>query len=195
MRHAESVVNVERRLKCKMLDGDLSALGCGQAERAGHWLTEKGITGIYCSPFDRARQTAEIIARHLDITYFTDKNLGEMDCGDLEGRTDEEAWAARDVIYERWLVGDWDATFPGGESFRGAFERFNRALAQVGADETALMVTHGGIAAAVVPFICVNAAALQRSPGLDHTGIVVLESYDASRYICRAWNLIEHLIM
>jgi len=41
----------------------------------------------------------------------------------------------------------------------------------------------------------VNAAALQQGGGfyLDNTGFVVLESYDTSRYICRAWNLVEHL--
>jgi broad specificity phosphatase PhoE len=90
---------------------------------------------------------------------------------------------------------EWDAAFPGGESFRHAFERFNRALAQIGQDETALMVTHGGITCSVVPYLCVNAAALQQGGGfyLDNTGFVVLELYDTSRYICRAWNLVEHL--
>jgi probable phosphoglycerate mutase len=193
MRHGESVVNVERRLKCKDLDGDLSGLGREQAQRAGRWLADRGITSIFCSPFHRAEQTARIIGDCLGIVPMTEENLGEMDCGDLEGRTDDAAWSARGVVYDRWLAGDWDATFPGGESFRHAFERFNRAMAQVGESETALMVTHGGIAVAVVPFICVNAAALQRSPGLDNTGMVVLESYYARRYICRAWNLVEHL--
>jgi probable phosphoglycerate mutase len=193
MRHGESVVNVQRRLKCKALDGDLSLLGREQAAKAARWLLDKGISHIYCSPFHRAQQTAQIIGDCLGIAPVTDKNLGEMDCGELEGRPDEEAWAVRDIVYEQWLAGDWEASFPGGESFRHAFERFNRALAHVGEGETTLMVTHGGIAVAVVPLVCVNASALQRSPGLDNTGFVVLESYDASRYICRAWNVVEHL--
>ena len=193
MRHGESIVNVERPLKCKALDGDLSLLGREQAAKAARWLLDKGITTLYCSPFQRAEQTAQIIGDCLGIAHVTDKNLGEMDCGDLEGRTDDAAWAARDNIYDRWLAGDWDATFPGGESFRHAFERFNRSLTQIREEETALMVTHGGIACSVVLLLCVNAAALQRSPVLDNTGFIVLESYDVGRYICQAWNLVEHM--
>jgi|FLYN01.1.fsa_nt_gi probable phosphoglycerate mutase len=195
MRHGESIVNRERRLKCKELDGDLSPLGREQAAKAGHWLMDKGITAIACSPFHRAQQTAQIIGDCLGIVPVTDKNLCEIDCGELEGRGDDEGWDAWRGVFRRWLACEWEAAFPGGESLRHAFERFNRSLAQIGKDETALLVTHGAITCSIVPYLCVNAAALQRTSGLDldNTGFVVLETYDASRYICRAWNLVEHL--
>ncbi len=193
MRHGESIVNRERRLKCKEYDGDLSVWGRAQSLKAARWLSDKGISGIYCSPFHRAEQTGKIIGEYLGITPVCDVNLSDMDCGVLEGRTDEEAWRAWGTVYERWLAGDWDAEFPGGETYRQAFERFNRALGRIGAEETALLVTHGGIVCSVVPYLCVNAAALQGPRVLDNTGFVVLETYDVSRYICRAWNLVEHL--
>ncbi len=194
MRHGQSTVNVERRLSCKQYAGDLTVLGSEQAEQAGRWLADKGISRILCSPFHRAEQTATIIGKLLNITPVTDVDLCEMNCGDLHGRTDEEAWEFFFSIYTRWKQGDWEAQYPGGETFRQGYDRYLRCLSGVRADENALLVTHGGITSSILPYLCVNAAALQRVDDLDHTGFVILEPYDTiGRYICRAWNLVEHL--
>lgn len=193
MRHGQSVVNVEKRLTCRMPDGDLTAVGRDQAARAARWLAAKGVMSIRCSPFHRAIQTARIIGDFLDMTPSVDDDLREMDCGELEGRTDADSWNVWGKVYQRWLRHDMQARFPGGESYRDGFERFRRALACVSPDETALLVTHGGIAATVIPYLCVNAAAMQRLDDLDNTGFALLEPYDAGRYACLAWNLLEHL--
>jgi probable phosphoglycerate mutase len=193
MRHAQSVVNVERRLTGRTFNGDLTPLGQAQAAKVSEWLSDKGITKIVHSPFHRAQQTAQIVSDRLGLPIIANPDLGEMNCGDLDWRTDEESWAAWRVVYERWKQRDWKATYPGGESYQQGFDRFNRCLMNINPDETALMVTHGGITESVVPYLCVNAAALQGSRMLDHTGIIVLEPYGDGRYICRAWNQAEHL--
>ncbi|MCB9453590.1 MAG: histidine phosphatase family protein [Anaerolineaceae bacterium] len=191
MRHGQSVVNVERRLTCRKFEGDLTELGREQAARAAVWLADKGITRIGHSPFHRAVQTAQIVARKLNQTLEMEDGLREMDCGGFEGRTDDAAWEEFIAIYRRWKSAEWDAAFPDGETFRHAYERFSRCLHAAG--DNTLLVTHGGITLTVVPYLCVNAAALQRTDYLDNTGLVVLERYDAERYICRSWNLVEHL--
>lgn len=193
MRHGESIVNITRRLTCKQYDGDLSALGREQAAKAAAWLTDKGVNLIRHSPFHRAQQSAEIIGEAPGVPVEMDVDLAEMDCGELEGKTDEDAWAVWAKVMVRWRAYDLDAAFPGGESFSQAAKRFARALAQVPEGRTALLVTHGGIATTVTPTLCVNAAALQRGDVLDNTGFIVLETYDEGRYACRAWNLVEHL--
>ena len=193
MRHGESTVNIERRLTCRKYDGDLTANGCEQAEKAAHWFVGKGLTQIRYSPFHRAQQTAERVGALVGLTPVADVDLCEMDCGKLEGRTDEAAWAIWTQVYERWLMFDLDARFPEGESYGDAIARFKRALSQSSPDETVLLVTHGGITRTVIPPLCVNASALQRVDHLDNTGIIVLEHYDADRYSCSAWNLVEHL--
>lgn len=191
MRHGQSVVNVERRLTCRSLEGDLTDLGREQAAKAADWLADKGISRILHSPFHRAEQTAQIVAKKLNLPLEVEDGLREMDCGDFEGRVDEAAWDEFMAVAFRWRAGEWEAAFPGGESYRQGFERFSRALHHV--KETALLVTHGGITGTVTPYLCVNAAALQQNSVLDNTGIVVLERYDTERYICRSWNLVEHL--
>ena len=193
MRHAQSVINVEHRLTGRTFDGDLTPLGEAQAAKVAEWLLDKGITKIIHSPFHRATQTAQIVNDRLGLPITPDADLGEMNCGDLDWRTDEESWAAWQVIYERWQQRDWKATYPGGESYQQGFDRFNRCLMNVKPDETALLVTHGGITVTVIPYLCVNAAALHGNLTLDHTGIIVLEPYGDGRYICRAWNQTEHL--
>jgi broad specificity phosphatase PhoE len=193
MRHAQSVVNLEHRLTGRTLDGDLTALGCSQTAKVSEWLLDKGITNIIHSPFHRASQTAKMIGDRLGLSVIPDAGLGEMDCGDLDGRTDEESWAAWRAVYERWQQRDWKATYLGGESYQQGFDRFNRCLMGVQPHETALLVTHGGISVTVIPYLCVNAAALHGDLTLDHTGMIVLEPYGDGRYICRAWNQTEHL--
>lgn len=193
MRHGQSTVNVEHRLTCRKLEGDLTALGREQAEKAGDWLLDKGITRLIHSPFHRAEQTARIVADKLSLPMTAADGLCEMDCGDLEWRTDEAGWDEWRVIYDRWQQADWKATFPGGESYRQAYDRFNHVLNNLRTNETTLLVTHGGITITVVPYLCVNAAALQGNRVLDNTGLVVLEPYGDGRYICRAWNQTAHL--
>ncbi len=192
MRHGESVVNIERRLTCRTYDGDLTERGREQARRAGEWLRDKGIRQILHSPFHRARQTADIVGEIVGLTPVADADLCEMDCGELDGKTSDEAWEVWGGVYRRWLMHDLDAAFPGGESYRQARERLTRALAKAVLNEAALLVTHGGIITTVVPTLCVNAAALQDVQSVENTGCVVLETYDADRYSCVAWNLIDH---
>jgi len=193
LRHGESTVNIERKLRCKKPEGDLTALGRKQARLAGNWLAHKNITRIYTSPFHSAQQTASIIGELVNINPADNPDLAEMDCGELEGRTDATAWKTWEAVFIRWTQADWEATFPGGESFRSAYDRLKRALQQAEYTENTLLVTHGGITLSVIPYLCVNAAALQRVSMLSNTGMIVLDPYDPGRYICESWNLVEHL--
>lgn len=192
MRHGESVVNTGRVLSCRKLDGDLTEKGRTQARLAGEWLASKNIVHIHASPFHRTRQTAAIIAALIGGAVEVNDDLREMDCGDLEGRIDEDAWDEWMAVARRWRGGEWQAGFRGGENLRTAHDRFKRALTGLPAENT-LLVTHGGITTHVIPYLCVNAAALQRVNYLDYTGFIVLEPYDAERFICESWNRVEHL--
>lgn len=193
MRHGESVVNLQRRLTCRQYDGDLTPLGREQAQKSARWFADKQLTHIGHSPFHRAQQTAEMIGDALGITPVSDDDLREMDCGSLEGRTDVEAWAVWAGVYQRWQANEADARFPDGESYAEASTRFKRALSCIPATENVLLVTHGGISVTVLPPLCVNAAKMGWGEHLRNTGIIVLERYDAERYSCSAWNLIDHL--
>lgn len=193
IRHGESIVNIEHRLKCKQLDGDLTSEGRRQARLAGNWLADKQITQILTSPFHRAIQTASIIGELLNIQPSVNPDLSEIDCGELEGHTDSFAWSEWRTAYIRWIERDWNARFPGGESLKEGFDRLTRAIYALDLRENTVLVTHGGITRTVIPNICINAAALQHISDLHNTGMVVLDVDTSGRFVCESWNLIEHL--
>lgn len=198
MRHTESTLDVENRLQCKHLQGELTTSGEEQAQNAATWLADKAITKIYHSPFHHAEQSAQIIAHKLTLSAMALDGLRGIDCGELEGRDDNYSWGRWQQIYERWRQAERDAAFPGGESFGEAFGRFSGVLMQVAAEvasgEQVLLVTHGELILSIVPYLCVNAAALQRVDPVNHGGFVVLAPFDPGRYICEAWNIVEHLV-
>jgi broad specificity phosphatase PhoE len=191
MRHGESTINLSLRMYCRSLEGDLTEKGREQVRKAGHWLVDKQIKAIYHSPFHRAEQSAVLIGEILEVAPQMDDDLREIDCGDLEGREDMDASDAWLAMVTRWRAGAWEAGFPGGETFRMAHDRLKRALLRAN-EENTLLVTHGGICVNVIPYLCVNAAALQRIDRLDQAAFVILERYDLGRFSCESWNLIEH---
>lgn len=193
IRHGQSVVNAQRILRCKMRDGDLTDLGLEQAGKAAEWFADKSIDMIYASPFDRTQQTAGIVGKKLGLTPLVQDDLGEIDCGDLEKIEGQPAFDAWHAVFDRWRGGDFGPVYPNGESFHQCMARFTRALRLAHPDQNTLLVSHGGITLGTIPYLCVNAAAMQRLDHLDFTGIVILEHYDQERWNCVSWNLIEHL--
>ncbi len=192
MRHGESVVNGENHVICRRRDGDLTATGREQSEKAARWLMNKGVTQIRHSPYDRAYQTAAIIGAVLDVVPVVDEGLSEMNCGNLEGRSDDTAWEIWAEVYRRWCLYEVDARFPGGESYGEAAQRVRQVLERC-AQTTTLLITHGGIMRSVIPPLCIQSPALLRLERLVHTSLIVLEPCDADKYNCSAWNLIDHL--
>lgn len=193
IRHGQSIVNVERTLTCKKLAGDLTKRGRNQARKAGNWLKDKAIDRIVASPFHRAEQTAQIIAEIVGVNVTIDAGLGEMDCGDFEGKHDKNSWKQWTMIYNRWKQAEWGARFHGGESYREGYDRLTACLRGVGMDENTVLVSHGGITRTVIPYLCVNAAALQRVEHLSNTGMIILEPYGDGRFICEVWDMKAHL--
>ena len=151
------------------------------------WLADKEIGRVHCSPTSDAQASARAASRVLDAAMTLDDDLREIDFGSVT----DALW--RQGIFERWMQGEADAAFAGGERFSHAYRRFAEALGRVPAQVPALLITHGAIVRSVLPYLCVNAAALQVRDPLAQGGFVVLERYDAERYICRSWNLVEHL--
>jgi broad specificity phosphatase PhoE len=101
------------------------------------------------------------------------------------------------TVFLRWMQADRDARYPGGESCAEGTARMKRALASAPRDTVSLLVTHGGIVESVVPYLCVNAAALQRTGAFLNTAFAVLEFYDdvdGGRYNCLSWNIHDHLL-
>lgn len=194
IRHGESINNVNHRITCKEWDGDLTEKGRDQARRAGRWLADKDIRVIYTSPFHRAEQTAQLAGEAFGLTPEIDEDLHELDCGELEGRTDKAAWEIVTADMARWKAGEWEASFAGGETLREAHDRLQRVLRRASqVDGNVLLVTHGGVLSRVLPYLLNVETSIAINDDMANTGIVVLEPCEDGRYTCGGWNLVEHL--
>lgn len=84
VRHGTSQANLDDQVSPP--DSPLTKQGEAEARKVGRALKKEGITNIVCSPFPRARHTAEIIAKELkikDIEVIDD--LRERGLGQFEG--------------------------------------------------------------------------------------------------------------
>ncbi len=91
VRHGQTANNRKNMLQGRAADPELNETGIRQAEEAGEWFAENGISfdAVYSSPLRRAVRTAEIIAeraaRGTPVRIRIDERLIEMDYGPYEG--------------------------------------------------------------------------------------------------------------
>jgi broad specificity phosphatase PhoE len=121
-RHAESVLNLERRV-----NGDpsvqvpLTERGRWEAAQLGQTLGNLRIDVCYHSRFPRTAETARIAMAGREIVWEIDPRFDDVDIGELEG------WKIED--YRAWKHSHpRDESFPGGESLDEAARRYAKAF-------------------------------------------------------------------
>jgi broad specificity phosphatase PhoE len=159
IRHGHNLANQHpRRLSHKVVDYPLTGLGVAQATALGGRLArERAPAAVYASPLRRAVQTAEIIARACGGAVVIVEELRELDVGDLDGRSDQHAWAIHDRVLADWQAGRHDSAFPGGENYHQAATRLATALQSALRHPDGgcvLFIGHGAILRATIPAIC-----------------------------------------
>ena len=167
-RHGETSWNFEERWQGQS-DVGLNARGRLQAAALGARLMGRGITRICSSDLSRARETAEIVARHLGIDggVAVDPALRERGYGGFEGLTREECETQHPDDWTRYLA-DRTHTPTGAELQERVVERMRAAVARAGAraaraDEGILIVSHGGAIRALLA-----AATGERPPMMEN---------------------------
>src|SRR3712207_1458531 len=93
LRHGQTEHTPERRFSGRN-DLPLSLTGRAEAEAAAVRAGQLGIDVVVSSPVRRTRETAETVAAAVGVPVELDDDLAELDFGDLEGLTLDEALAA-----------------------------------------------------------------------------------------------------
>lgn len=148
----------------------LSEQGARQAERLAVRLARMPVRAVYSSPLQRARETAEPIARGLGLAVQIAEEINEIDFGDWSGRSFDEL---QDLAAWRFFNTFRSGTrIPGGELIVEAQARivaFICALAREWPDEHIALVSHGDmIKVALAYFMGLHLDFLRRieiSPG------------------------------
>jgi probable phosphoglycerate mutase len=137
-RHGESTLNSENRV-----NGDpsvpvhLTEKGRDESRLLGQQLAHIPFELCVCTPFPRTRETAEIALEGRDASYEVVPELGDIDLGELEGKTLED--------YRTWKRAHTRRDpFPGGESLDDAARRYADAYERLleRPEATVLVVTH-----------------------------------------------------
>lgn len=163
LRHGQTEHTPERRFSGRN-DLPLSRTGRAEAEAAGERAAELGIEVVVTSPLRRTRETAEIVAARLGLPVELDDDLVELDFGDLEGLTADEARARHPLAVRRFMA-DVTVAAPGGESIADVGRRVARARQRVlerHAGRTVLVVSH------VTPIKLLLAAGLAADDDVVH---------------------------
>jgi alpha-ribazole phosphatase len=150
VRHCEPEESARGRVYGS-LDVGLSARGRLQAMELADRLDGVDVHAIWTSPRRRARETAEPTAAARGLQPLADDDLRELDFGELEGRTFDEIAEAEPELYKAWMETPTEVRFPGGECYADLKARSVRALERVvAADESVVVVTHGGVVRAAL---------------------------------------------
>ncbi len=146
------------------VDIPLNEMGLAQAEATGQRIAaEWTLAAIYCSPLQRAVQTAEAIARHqLNLTPQACEGINDLNFGvwqGLEPQAVEKEWPE---MARTWLTDPHQVAFPQGESLDRLRTRAMNALYQI-------IDAHPGQDVAVVAHTVVNRVILLAMLQLDNS--------------------------
>lgn len=133
----------------------LSERGKAQAEQLARFFEREPVSRIFCSPLERARETAAPLARDKGLAVDLVDAFTEIDLGQWTGRRPAEL--AGDVAWERYNRFRGGTRAPGGESMLDVQARFVAALIDwrdVLAGQTVVVVSHAEpIRAALLHFL------------------------------------------
>lgn len=152
VRHGQTAWNRVERFRGRA-DIELNDSGLAQAEAtarriAAEWHPE----AIYASPLSRARTTAQAIARRVALEVVVDAGLLDIDYGQWQGLTPDEAHSRWPEAIDAWYGHPGDARIPGGETLDVVRARAMGAVRAIAARHTGatIVVAHTVINRAIV---------------------------------------------
>jgi len=160
IRHGQTDWNAKRLIQGRT-DIPLNNIGREQAKAQAVILAEQSIDVVYCSPLQRARETAEIINQKLNLPLQIDNRLIERNYGFCEGKP---------------LAGQLNEakfTQNGAElllDLRARVSNFLHEIAKKHDSQTVLVVAHGGIGRMVQECYCGKSKRLEHCVVLCFSG-------------------------
>jgi broad specificity phosphatase PhoE len=196
-RHGESDWNRTKRWQ-GFADRPLTELGRRQATELAERLEETELDAVYSSDLQRAKETAEIVARGKRLPVHTVRDLREVDVGSWSGLTRAEAEARYPEAYARWLQGGegWDD----GETYDQLGERVVRAVQRIAKEhdgQRVLIVAHGGTIRAIhAAALGIDVHTYRRIQRVEPNATLSAVCVDDARLteLCRTEDLDEFLI-
>lgn len=152
IRHGETDFSRERRF-AGARDVPLSARGRLQSEAVAAALTGEPLAAVYTSPLERARASAELIAKPHGLEPRIAPAFREMGFGEWEGLLHDELASRSPSEATGWRQSPHLAMPPGGERLADVTARVQEAVARLRDEHpgaTVALVTHAIVTRLVV---------------------------------------------
>lgn len=146
IRHGETTWNLEERFQ-GTTNTELTKNGQAQGKLLAKSLNKNPFNRIYTSPLDRAKFTAELIAREQKTHIEVDMDFKEVSFGDWEGMTTREI---RDSYpwMDKWFKDPGQFPIPNGDDLNAEKDRLKKRLIKIATENeggSTAIVSHAGI--------------------------------------------------
>ncbi len=145
VRHGQTDWNLEGRLQGQ-LDVPLNDTGLDQARQMAASLEGRKFGALYASDLMRARQTAEIISKVVNLPIQFDRRLREISQGDFEGMLFSDVVKQFEGALEDRARDPVNSRLPGGESVADVARRVKDCMDDIACRNIkvpVLVVAHG----------------------------------------------------
>jgi probable phosphoglycerate mutase len=181
VRHGQTEWNRIERFRGQA-DVPLNEVGLRQAEATGLAILRKyQLAAVYTSPLSRSVATAQAIARHYDLPVQLHPDMIDIDYGDWQGLTTEEARQRWPKQVENWYTHPQRAFIPGGETLASLRRRAMRTVAE-------LAQQHAGQTIALVGHTVINRVILLGVLGLGNRRFWHLRQDTCAINVIEVWN-------
>lgn len=134
--HGDTKLDAQGKAQGLLPEG-LTHQGKLQAAAAGRALRGKGINCVYCSPMERAKQTARIVADQIGAQVIVRPKLRPLDIGSLAGKPEQTVTGYRKFFASRPTL-----NFPDGEKFGAWYDQIRREWEQRLQNPQTAVVSH-----------------------------------------------------
>jgi 2,3-bisphosphoglycerate-dependent phosphoglycerate mutase len=125
-------------------DPELQERGHEQAAHLAKYLREEPIDAIWCSPMQRAQQTAAPLAEAFGLPILTDDRLAEWDKNSNFYIPVEELKATNDPRWQAMQRGEWTSDIDPAKFRADLHEVFEQIISEHKGQQVAI-VCHGGV--------------------------------------------------
>ncbi|HJT68364.1 MAG TPA: histidine phosphatase family protein [Pyrinomonadaceae bacterium] len=155
----------------------LNEQGRAETQQLARRFADVKLDALYSSPLERARETADALARVAQLEIQQNDAFNEIDFGEWSGKSFEEL--ARDERWQRFNSQRSMATIPGGESFidsqTRAVNELEKLRQQHGEAHVAI-VSHADVIKAVVGYVVGAPIDLQRRIEISPCSVSIVAS-------------------
>lgn len=194
VRHGQTESNQAGKIQGQS-NSPLSPLGIQQSKALAQRLKGIKFSSFISSPLERALETSRHLGNEINMAPEADRNFQEISFGEVEGLTWPEVEILHPELCKQWKYHVLDKSLPGGESRQDLVSRVMPALQKLvktHPGQKILVVTHGGLLAAIFGEVLGIPSGTRPQCAIDNTSINILR-FKNNKWKIKTWGDTAHL--